>query len=462
MSLSRYSSYVLPPDLRIGRFSLSMAWWALFSAMFWIYVGVASASAVGTVNTIIGMVLTVVSYGLINAVLARYAARTGLNVTLWSRSLFGAYGSALASLIFAATAIYYAVFEGSIIAVAFKQYFGGSILLWYAAIVLYAVLLVTRGVQNWMDRLNAWLLPVYVAGLVAVIWATTARQGYPQHWLTQAGADSPLPGWLQSYLIYMGVYIMMMYTVDFARLGKARDERFHRHVTFGWVFYACTFGLNGLVGIYLLAAWHITDGETGVVQVFIKALGLVGVLIILVCQTRINTANYYLASTNLGDFVEQAFRIRLPRVVWVGVAGVIAYLFMLTNVLSYLIKALAWQGVFVTAWVAIALVHIAITARKRDELPEVRPSRLRPVTMGAIAWLVAAGTGIALTEQQAVVALSKLAPLITVVLGAAIYLIIAVVRPPAALKASELDREQTLHTGVMELAQEVPVTVKES
>ncbi len=74
-----------------------MAWWALFSAMFWIYVAVASAGAVGLGNTLIGMALTVATYGVVNLVLSRYAARTGLTVELFSRSLFGILGSALAT-----------------------------------------------------------------------------------------------------------------------------------------------------------------------------------------------------------------------------------------------------------------------------------------------------------------------------------------------------------------------------
>jgi hypothetical protein len=52
--------------MRAGRWSLTMAWWAVFSAMFWICVAVASAGAVGVVNTFIGMALTVVTYGAIN------------------------------------------------------------------------------------------------------------------------------------------------------------------------------------------------------------------------------------------------------------------------------------------------------------------------------------------------------------------------------------------------------------
>ena len=48
-----YSDYVLPATQRVGRWSLAMAWWALFSAMFWLYIAVASANLVGVTDTII-------------------------------------------------------------------------------------------------------------------------------------------------------------------------------------------------------------------------------------------------------------------------------------------------------------------------------------------------------------------------------------------------------------------------
>ncbi|WP_033294940.1 purine-cytosine permease family protein [Amycolatopsis jejuensis] len=413
-----YSTHVVPRSWRSGRWSLASAWWALFSAMFWLYLAVASADAVGTPNTLVAMALSVATYGGINLVLSRYAAKTGLTVALLSRRLFGLLGSALAPLILAATAIYYGVFEGSIVATAFQKYFGGDLRLWYLAVVLYALPLVIGGVRMWLDKLNGILLPFYAVGLVAVVVAATVKQGYPGNWLSSATSASPLPGWLTAYLIYMGVWIMMMYTVDYARFGKERDASFHGTVTFGWVFYFFTFAINGVVGIYLLRAWHIAGSETGVVDAFVNSLGFAGVLVIFVSQTRINTANYYLASTNLEAFAARVFRIRPPRIVWVLVAGVIAYLFMLTDVLSYLLIALAWQGVFVTAWIAIALVHIAT---HRTGQPEFRPGRLRPLTAGAGVWVVASAIGIVLTVQNSVAVLSQLAPLVTVALAAAGY-----------------------------------------
>lgn len=37
----------VPESGRLSRWSLTMAWWAMFSAMFWLYIAVASAGAVG-------------------------------------------------------------------------------------------------------------------------------------------------------------------------------------------------------------------------------------------------------------------------------------------------------------------------------------------------------------------------------------------------------------------------------
>lgn len=110
----------------------------------------------------------------------------------------------------------------------------------------------------------------------------------------------------------MGVDIMMMYTFDYSRFGRAADERFHGQVTFGWLFYGFTFGANGLIDCYLVSAWEVDGPETGVVGAMIQALGVVCLLVILVSQTRINTANYFLASTNLDALATRVFRLALP------------------------------------------------------------------------------------------------------------------------------------------------------
>ncbi|KQU01929.1 permease [Rhodococcus sp. Leaf7] len=424
MTIEPHETARPPASDRVGRWSVTMAFWAMFSAMFWLYIAVASNAAVGTVNTLVGMALTIATYGIINSVLARHAIKTGQTISLFSRGIFGPVGSGLAALLFAVTAIYYAVFEGSIIAVALQEYFGGNLKLWYLVVVIYAIPLVAGGVRNWLDKLNGVLLPLYVVGLVAIVIGATVKQGYPTGWLGHTVAAGPLPGWMTSYLIYMGVWVMMMYTFDFARLGKPEDAKFHGTVTFGWVFYALTFGLNGLIGIYLVSAWDLDSTETGVVTAVINSLGLLGVIVIVISQTRINTANYYSASANLQDLWAMMSGKATPRFLWVVVSGIVAYLFMLTDVLTYLLRALAWQGVFVTSWVAIALASLYF-ARRVAAAGSTSPTTSRGLTaLGwpVLAWVVSSGIGIAMTEQTASPAMALLAPIITVVLAIILYL----------------------------------------
>ncbi|MFE3645755.1 purine-cytosine permease family protein [Streptomyces sp. NPDC059169] len=443
-----YSTHVVPRSWRSGRLSLSMAWAALCSAMFWLVVAASVALAVGTSAALVGVGLSLVTYGGVNYVLSRYASRTGLTVALMSRRLFGYLGAVLAPLIFAATAVYYAVFEGSVVAVAFHQYFGGmDIRLWYLAVVLYSIPLVFGGVLAWLDKLNGFLLPFYVVGLVAaVVWAGT-KFGFSGHWLhlaaTTDSAPAGVPGWVFAYTTYMGVWIMMLYTIDFARFGKEADAGFHGVVTFGPVFYLVTFLGNGLAGIFLASTVPTRGGlsEVSVVYAIVGLMGLAGLALIWVSQTRINTANFYLASTNLDACFSRLFGIKLHRTVWTAVVGGLVYLIMLTDVLSYILQALRWQGVFVVAWVGIALTHITLVGDDRDGLPEFRPGRLRLVAPGAVVWLLASGVGIYLTERGSAVGAVWASP-VTLVLAVVGYAVAVNLLPSPVLTRGHDPRDE--------------------
>lgn len=401
-------------ETQVGRWPLAMAWWALFSAMFWLYVATASTAAYGARSTLVGMALAIVTFGVINRVLAAYALRTGSTVERISQALFGGIGSTLAALLIGITALYYGVFEGSVIAATLQTWFGGDIRVWYFVCVAYALPLAFGGVRNWLDRLNGFLLPFYCVGLVALVVVSSVDRGYPSGWLTVAGPESVVPGWVGSYLIYMGIWVMMLFTMDFAALGRAEDTRFHQRVTFGPFFYLCTFGINGLVGMYVVHAYGVEGTETGVVQAVTGSLGLAGVLLIVISQTRINTANYFLASNNLEVVAEKVAGVRLPHIAWVLICGALAYLFMLTDVLSYLLEALAYQGVLIMAWTGVVLVHVLMRGSRDDArgLACRRPNRRLFGT-----WVASSVVGIILLEQDASATLATLSPAVTVALA---------------------------------------------
>jgi hypothetical protein len=422
---------------RIPKMSLMMGWWSLVSAMFYVYIGALVASIVGVVNAAIGLVLTVLAYGLVNKVLSRYAIHTGFSVELFSRVLFGKIGSALATLVFAATALYYGVFEGSIIAVTLQAWthdalgWGLDIKVWYVIVVLYSTPLVFGGVRNWLDKFNGILLPFYMIGLAAAV-VVSAIKGKPGGFMqfgNQEGVPFSAggPGWLTAFAVYMGVWVLMMYTVDFARLGRREDMKYHGSVTFGWVFYFNTFLVNGLIGIFLAHALRdITGGkitEGGVAVALTHVMGFFAVILVWISQTRINTANYYLASVNLEAFGRQVLHFKAPRMAWAIVGGVIMYLMMLTNVFAYLLKALSWQGVIITGWVAIALVHIWLDSKDgvNPDTLTTDDDKIRGAWMpGVIAWLVASVFGIAVIQLAPSWGVTW-GPLGTAVIAAALY-----------------------------------------
>jgi hypothetical protein len=382
-----------------------MAWYGVASAMFFVYIGAALAVAYGTKDALIGLVLTILAYGLINRLLSKYAINNRTTVALFSRTILGTAGSAIATMIFALIAIYYAVFEGSIVAYAFQVAFGGEMWMWYLIVVAYSTPLILGGARRFLDKLNGWLLPVYIGGMVAaVIWAGV-QYGFTDTWLTQQ-PESGLavtmggPGWLATFAAYMGVWIMMMFTMDYAALGKRKDTKFHQRWTFGWLFYILAYGFSAFVGIFLtFTIPGLEASETGIAGGIVSMMGILGLIVVFVSQTRINTANYYLGAANLKSFGERVFRIKLPNLVWVLTSSVIIFLLMLLPIVKYILLALAWQGVLVTAWVAIAVTHILITRGQRQEHGMLADGHYRNFNnSGLIAWIVATVTGVVMLQ----------------------------------------------------------------
>lgn len=382
-----YLSEPVPQNERMGKFGLTMAWWALCSAMFWLMVPATLALTLGAKNVLIGLALSTAVYSIINGAITRFSIKTGLSVEQFSELVFGKVGAQLATFIFCATAIYYAVFEGSVIAVAFNAYYPSlDINLAYLVVVCYSVPLVFGSVQHWLDKFNGVLLPFYLLGIVAAVLMTLSEYGYSDAWLQLGPAGgAPADGWWQCFTYFMGVWIMMMYTWDYARLGRQKDSEYHAKFNFGWAFYAFTFLVNALVGIFIAGTIPLEGGinEVSAVLGLVKLMGFFGLAFVWVSQTRINTANFYLSSINMQAFFKSALNLNLPKVLWVIVVGAIVYTLMLQNVFTFILKALAYQGTIVVAWVAIALVFIYLT-RNVDMSPATLVARLH--TTPTVRW----------------------------------------------------------------------------
>ncbi|WP_053913174.1 cytosine permease [Streptomyces sp. TP-A0875] len=443
-----YVNHVVPLTARVGRWQLAMSYWSLLSAMVWLFYGALAAGLYGTVDALIAIGVSVVTFSLMAHLFTRWSLRSGLNSTLLSRRMFGVLGASLTALLIAATTTYYAVFESSTLAVAFHHYTPSwDIRIWYAIVVVAMLPLMFGGVQTWMAKLNAVLLPLYVAGIVAAVIAAAVRFPASSDWTSFSGIvpqeARAMPGWLLASVLYMGCYLNMLMNVDFARMAKKTDEGFHRNVTFGWVFYVCLYAVNGTVGIFLVRS--VIPGqpaaETGVVEAILATLGIAGLILIVASQTRINSLNYYQASANWGRLVTNLAGMRINRVLLVACTSAVVFLLMLTDVFSYLQDALTWQGVFVVSWVAVLLTHYALVPEDRAHGPEFRALRLPRVTWGLGVWVFSSALGIYLVEAPGVpAALAGTAQLVTLVVSAVLYgAVVLARRVPACGQADPRD-----------------------
>ncbi|MCK0089468.1 permease [Rhodococcus sp. F64268] len=428
-----FSAAPVPLTARLGRWQVTMSYWSLLSAMVWLFYGALAASLYGTKNAILAIALSTVVYSIVNIFTARLGARFGLNSTLLTKTIFGRWGSILTAVLLAATTLYYALFESSTLAVAFQLYFdAGDIRIWYAVVVIAMMPLMLGSVQSWMGKLNGILLPFYVIGLVCVLIAAHVKFGGNSDWLAFAGVvpdeGRSLPGWLLGAILYMGIFVNMPNTIDFARFSKLEDETFHERVTFGWVFYAGLFVVNGIAGIYLVQTVLPTEPATedGVVRAILASLGFLGLLFIVVSQTRVNSVNYYLSTTNFERILSSFSSVRLPRVVWVGGVSLAVFALMLTDVFHYLQTALNWQGVLVVGWVGVVLTHFALHVRDRRQGPAVDDAAVPAVGVGLAAWIVPSVIGIALLEVDGVpTLLAQSAQLVVLALAVVSYTVIS-------------------------------------
>ena len=275
-----YSLHVVPQPWRLSAPKMALAWSALMSAMFWVVVAAGASLVVGTVQALVGLAVAALVHGSLCLVMSRTAADSGQTVGLFSRAMFGYRGAAIATLALGLTGTWFAVFEGSVLAVAAQAEFGGPVWVWYLVVTRLCIPLVIGGVRQAIEKVNAWLLPVFLAGLVAtVVWATvvhgydgswlTAPPSTPERWPARAGCSSSPSTWACSRTC------STRSTSPAWAGGRTRVNGFH---TFGFTFYFFTIFVNGAAGIYLVHTIPLAGGitESGLVTGIVKMMGSSG------------------------------------------------------------------------------------------------------------------------------------------------------------------------------------------
>ena len=389
----------LPESARISRWPLTMMWWASCSAIAYLFLGVQLAVKFGTLNALIGMVVAAFVMGAIGSILAPYSLRTGASSSVLSQVMFGTRGGSVPTLILCITCLYYAVFEGAVVATAAaKEWPGMGYHLAVLIVVLYSAPLGIGTVQNFLNKLNAVLLPFYVLGLIMLAVLAIKEHGYSAAWLHMGPPPAPnLNGVWNCFVPYFGTLALAMITMDIARFGKASNERYHSVFNFGVPFYLLTYLPAGAIGIFIVATTSPAQiSDTAVLDACLLLLGgVAGLVWVTVTQTRINSANFYVTTVNLQAFLEEALHWRLSKAVCAAAVGIAVYIFMRsTNVLGTILIAVHYLGIFLIAWVGVAVSHVLGVGKAMEVLEETHVPDFK--WNGLLAWVVGVLAGIAL------------------------------------------------------------------
>ena len=389
----------LPESARISRWPLTMMWWASCSAIAYLFLGVQLAVEFGTINALVGMVVAAFVMGAIGGILAPYSLRTGASSSVLSQIMFGTRGGAVPTLILCITCLYFAVFEGAVVAMAAVKVwpsmgYGLAVLI----VILYSAPLSVGTVQNFLNKLNAVLLPFYVLGLILLAVFAIMEHGYSDAWLRIGSPQSlTLSACWNCFVPYFGTLALAMITMDIARFGKASHERYHSLFNFGVPFYLLTYLPAGAIGIFIVGSTAPAQvSDTAVLDACLVLLGSAsGLIWVAVTQTRINSANFYVTTVNLQAFLEEALHLRLSKAVCATVVGVAVYFFMLsTNILGSILVAVHYLGIFLIAWVGVAVSHVLSAGKSVDVLDEAHIPEFK--WNGLLSWFAGVGIGIGL------------------------------------------------------------------
>ncbi|MCG8614258.1 MAG: hypothetical protein MI864_27415, partial [Pseudomonadales bacterium] len=205
--------------------------------------------------------------------------------------------------------------------------------------------------------------------------------------------------WWPCFTSFMAIWVLMMYTMDYARFGKIEDENYHEKLTFGFPFYVCTFFINGVIGIFLVATIDMEEALSEITIVFalLKLMGFWGLLFIWISQTRINTANFQVATVNMQNFLSQLIGRKVPKVLTAVIVGVIVFLMMLTDIFSFILEALAFQAIFIVAWAGLALPAMISLMRKnytKEQYNQFLSEQPLMGSTGLVIWCVSAVCGL--------------------------------------------------------------------
>jgi purine-cytosine permease-like protein len=347
-------------------------------------IGGSLAVQYGFTNAFWGIIAAAVIIFLTGIPIAYYCAKYNVDVDLLTRGAgFGYLGSTITSVIYASFTFIFFALEGSIMAQAFKLYFGIPLWIGYALGSLIIIPLVAFG-MTLLSKLQVWTQPIWLTLLFAPPIAVLAVDPHAFTVWTQFGGSSPSGAAFNPLLFGSAAGIALSLI---AQIGEQADYlRFMPDKTsknsFGWWLAVLGAGpgwvilgaAKQLMGSFFssLAFSHGTPlasanepiqmYHTGFTYIFGAGFAALSVatFFIILSQIKINVTNAYSGSLSWSNFFSRIFHAHPGRVVYIFFNVGISLTMMELNMFSFLGHILGFYSNVAVAWIGAVVADLVI------------------------------------------------------------------------------------------------------
>lgn len=392
-----FASVRVPISAKRGHSTIFMILFGIVTSFFFLATGGSYFTSYGPRATWIGLCLGFVTLMLLALVVSREASREGLTAELITRACgFGYSGTILTSLIYAATFIFYTAIEGQILADAASHLIPLPSNSWYVIAALVFIPLLWKGTAqlSW----TMWLtVPLYIILItMAVVKAFGLNDGFPAAIFTGG-----IPGELTQGFALSGVLAGLAGTIGLNPVEAADYNRYIHPEKFKrsfWISLVLPYVLMFFFAMPLGMFFTVSTGSTNPAEMFVMLLGpLLAAVLAWVSQIRINLTNIHLGSIALTSVSNRVVHLPFARRIWTVVICVAAIPLMVIDIVQYILPFLAFNGVFLMAWVGCVVADLLIVRRWFKIVPRAlvfERERIRKINpVGPVALVTAVSVG---------------------------------------------------------------------
>jgi purine-cytosine permease-like protein len=390
-----YSLSVVPESHRTLHWgSVSNVLIGISTAMFFLALGGKLINSYGGITTIIALIITTAVIGTSGFLFAKLGANHGLSSDLLSREPYGKYISALITFGNGLSHNIFFALELSIMLSALNSMMPD---IQYADVIEYIILGIYMGILGFLGvrilSIIMWLsLPVYFIGIIALfLYAPHVSSISFSDWifsskgLTPSGGAFNLTSLLGALGSTLAIISISSYCADHGRMLKSTDRKIGSLVI-GYGMPIAAFIITTVLGSYIALALGMENPG----KYFPKYIGLLGIIVIFITQSRMNIVNMYSSALGYANVMQL---IGIKATIWTRficslITVILGLLAIALGVFQSMLVVLSYLGIAIISWIMTMISYYFICYRcKIVNQPEININRLdnfAPIGGGAI------------------------------------------------------------------------------